>query len=111
MSQMLKSSGALATATLTSRILGMVRESFTAQFMGDGPVAQRIQARVSDSNLFRACWGRAPCRRLLFRSSKTRKERRRTGDVAVGERRDFRDGGRAAAISSWVMLGIRWSWR
>ncbi len=39
MSQMLKSSGAMGVATLTSRVLGMVREMAYAGFMGDGPVA------------------------------------------------------------------------
>ena len=39
MSQMLKSSAAMAGATLTSRILGMVREMVYARFMGDGWVA------------------------------------------------------------------------
>ena len=35
MSQMLKSSGAMAAATLTSRVLGMVREMVYAGFMGN----------------------------------------------------------------------------
>ena len=36
---MLKSSGAMAGATLVSRLLGMVREMVYARFMGDGWVA------------------------------------------------------------------------
>ena len=39
MSQMLKSSGAMAAATLTSRVLGMVREMVYAAFMGNTWVA------------------------------------------------------------------------
>ena len=35
-SKMLKASGAMAAATLLSRILGMVREMVYARFMGDG---------------------------------------------------------------------------
>ena len=39
MADMLKSTGAMAGATLASRILGMVREMCYARFMGDGLVA------------------------------------------------------------------------
>src|SRR6266403_2253964 len=56
MSQMLKSSGALASATLTSRILGMVREIAYARFMGDGVVASSFKLAFQIPNL---------CRRLL----------------------------------------------
>jgi len=35
---MLKASGAMAAATLLSRLLGMVREMVYARFMGDGCV-------------------------------------------------------------------------
>ncbi len=36
---MLKASGAMAAATLFSRVLGMIREMVYARFMGDGWVA------------------------------------------------------------------------
>ena len=39
MSQMLKSSGAMAVATLSSRLLGMLREMAYAWFMGTGGAA------------------------------------------------------------------------
>ncbi len=39
MSKMLKSSGAMALATMTSRIMGMVREVVYAWFMGARPFA------------------------------------------------------------------------
>ena len=39
MVDMLKSTGAMAGATLASRVLGMVREICYARFMGDGLVA------------------------------------------------------------------------
>src|SRR2546426_989580 len=39
MSQMLKSSGAMAVATMTSRVLGLVREQVYAAFMGTTAVA------------------------------------------------------------------------
>src|SRR5438034_10320581 len=57
MSQMLKSSGALASATLTSRILGMVREIVYAQFMGDGVVASAFKLAFQIPNLFRRLLG------------------------------------------------------
>ena len=57
MSQMLKSSGALATATLTSRILGMVREIVYARFMGDGTVASAFKLAFQIPNLFRRLLG------------------------------------------------------
>ena len=57
MSQMLKSSGALASATLSSRILGMVREIVYARFMGDGPVASAFKFAFQIPNLFRRLLG------------------------------------------------------
>src|SRR6266516_1114286 len=54
---MLKSSGALASATLTSRILGMVREIVYAQFMGDGVVASAFKLAFQIPNLFRRLLG------------------------------------------------------
>src|SRR5579859_3137052 len=57
MSQMLKSSGAMAVATLTSRVLGMVREMVYAAFMGDGWVASAFQMAFNVPNLFRRLLG------------------------------------------------------
>src|SRR6266511_4369741 len=57
MSQMLKSSGALATATLTSRVLGMVREMVYAAFMGDTAVASAFKLAFQVPNLFRRLLG------------------------------------------------------
>ncbi len=57
MSQMLKSSGAMAAATLTSRVLGMVREMVYARFMGDGWVAGAFQIAFMIPNLFRRLLG------------------------------------------------------
>src|SRR5690242_18976562 len=57
MSQMLKSSGAMAGATLTSRVLGMVREMVYARFMGDGWVAGAFQLAFTIPNLFRRLLG------------------------------------------------------
>ena len=57
MSQMLKSSGLMALATLTSRILGMVREMVYASFMGDGWVAGAFTMAFQIPNLFRRLLG------------------------------------------------------
>jgi putative peptidoglycan lipid II flippase len=57
MSQMLKSSGAMAAATLTSRVLGMVREMVYAAFMGNGWVASAFIMAFQVPNLFRRLLG------------------------------------------------------
>lgn len=54
---MLKSSGAMAAATLLSRVLGMVREMAYARFMGDGPVAGAFMLAFTVPNLFRRLLG------------------------------------------------------
>jgi alkylation response protein AidB-like acyl-CoA dehydrogenase len=45
---MLKSSGAMSAAILTSRVLGMVREMVYARFMGDGPVASAFKLAFTE---------------------------------------------------------------
>ena len=57
MSQMLKSSSAMGAATLTSRVLGMVREIAYARFMGDGWVAGAFTLAFTIPNLFRRLLG------------------------------------------------------
>lgn len=57
MSQMLRSSAALATATLASRVLGLARELVYARFMGDGPVAGAFKLAFQIPNLFRRLLG------------------------------------------------------
>jgi putative peptidoglycan lipid II flippase len=57
MSQMLKSSGAMAAATLVSRLLGMVREIVYAWFMGDTWVAGVFKFAFQIPNLFRRLLG------------------------------------------------------
>ena len=54
---MLKSSGSMAVATLTSRVLGMVREIVYAQFMGDTWVAGVFKFAFQIPNLFRRLLG------------------------------------------------------
>ncbi len=57
MSQMLKSSGAMAAATMTSRVLGMVREMVYASFMGNSWVASAFTLAFMVPNLFRRLLG------------------------------------------------------
>src|SRR5678816_3909077 len=54
---MLKSSGAMAGATLTSRLLGMVREIVYASFMGNTWVASAFFIAFQVPNLFRRLLG------------------------------------------------------
>src|SRR5437879_11804130 len=54
---MLKSSGAMAAATLTSRVLGMVREMVYADFMGSTWVASAFFVSFMVPNLFRRLLG------------------------------------------------------
>ncbi len=57
MSKMLKASGAMAIATLTSRVLGMVREMVYMSFMGTGWVNDAFQYAFMIPNLFRRLLG------------------------------------------------------
>jgi putative peptidoglycan lipid II flippase len=57
MSQMLKSSGAMAAATLTSRVLGLVREMVYNAFMGLSWVAGAFGLAFMVPNLFRRLLG------------------------------------------------------
>src|SRR4030081_3470395 len=57
MSQMLKSSGSMAAATMTSRVLGMVREMVYAAFMGNTWVASAFLTAFQIPNLFRRLLG------------------------------------------------------
>lgn len=57
MSQMLKSSGAMSVATLASRVLGLVRETVYAGFMGDSWQAGAFKLAFMVPNLFRRLLG------------------------------------------------------
>src|SRR6266542_3784149 len=87
MSQMLKSSGALATATLTSRVLGLVREMVYAAFMGNKWVASAFTLAFQVPNLFRRLLGEGALTAAFIPIFK-RKE------LGEGERGHFRTGGR-----------------
>src|SRR5437867_9055770 len=57
MSKMLKSSGAMGLATLSSRVLGMVREMVYAAFLGTSWVASAFFLAYQIPNLFRRLLG------------------------------------------------------
>ena len=57
MSQMLKSSGAMAVATMVSRVLGLVREIVYAAFLGIGWIADAFFMAFMIPNLFRRLLG------------------------------------------------------
>ena len=57
MSQMLKSSGAMAVATMISRVLGLVREIVYAAFLGVGWIADAFFLAFMIPNLFRRLLG------------------------------------------------------
>jgi len=107
MSKMLKSSGAMAAATLTSRILGMVREIVYARFMGDGWVAGAFQLAFTIPNLFRRLLGEGA---LTAAFIPVFKEKERT----AGEQEMWRVANAvisglvvaAAAIVGLVLLGV-----
>lgn len=57
MSRLLKSTGAVAGATLISRVLGLAREMAYARFMGNGAVASAFLLAFLIPNLFRRLLG------------------------------------------------------
>jgi putative peptidoglycan lipid II flippase len=57
MSKMLKSSGGIGAATMTSRVLGLVREQVYAAFMGTGAVYGAFIFAYTVPNLFRRLLG------------------------------------------------------
>src|SRR5580658_2472181 len=57
MSKMLKSSGGIGAATMTSRVLGLVREQVYAAFMGTGAVYGAFIFAFTAPNLFRRLLG------------------------------------------------------
>jgi len=107
MSQMLKSSGAMAGATMTSRVLGMVREIVYARFMGDGWVAGAFQLAFTIPNLFRRLLGEGA---LTAAFIPVFKEKERTGS----EKEMWRAANAvisglvvaAAAVIGLVLLGV-----
>jgi putative peptidoglycan lipid II flippase len=107
MSQMLKSSGAMAAATLTSRVLGMVREMVYAAFMGNTWVASAFILAFQVPNLFRRLLGEGALTAAFIPMFKQK-------EVAHGEKEMWRSANAvisglatmAAAVTVLVMAGI-----
>lgn len=78
---MLKSSGAVALATLISRVLGLVRESVYARFMGNGWVASAFLLAYQIPNLFRRLLGEGALTASFIPEFKTKE--RTEGDAAM----------------------------
>lgn len=107
MSQMLKSSGAMGIATLTSRVLGMAREVLYAWFMGAGPVAGAFKMAFMVPNLFRRLLGEGA---LTAAFIPIFKEKEKTeGEAAMWETANAVISGlivAAGVLIGIVMLGI-----
>src|SRR2546425_302173 len=107
MSQMLKSSGAMAAATMTSRVLGMVREMVYAAFMGNTWVASAFQLAFQVPNLFRRLLGEGALTAAFIPIFKQKQ-------VAEGEAEMWRASNAvisglvttAAAVTALAILGI-----
>jgi len=107
MSQMLKSSGSMAAATLISRLLGMVREMVYANFMGDTRVAGAFKLAFTIPNLFRRLLGEGA---LTAAFIPIFKEKEKThGEIEMWRAANAVISGlvvAAAAIIGVVMLGL-----
>ncbi len=107
MSQMLKSSGAMAAATLTSRVLGMVREMVYAAFMGNTWVASAFIMAFQVPNLFRRLLGEGALTAAFIPIFKQK-------EVAAGEKEMWRAANAvisglvaaAAVVTVLAILGI-----
>ena len=107
MSKMLKSSGAMAVATLTSRVLGMVRSMAYASFMGDSWVAGAFSFAFQIPNLFRRLLGEGALT-AAFIPAFTEK-RKNSGEAEMWRAANAVISGlvvASAAIVGVVMLGI-----
>jgi len=107
MSQMLKSSGLMALATLTSRILGMVREMVYASFMGDGWVAGAFTMAFQIPNLFRRLLGEGALTAAFIPIFKEKEKR--DGEVEMWRAANAVISGlivTASIIIALVMLGL-----
>jgi putative peptidoglycan lipid II flippase len=107
MSQMLKSSGVMGAATLTSRLLGMVREMVYAWFMGDGAVASAFKFAFQVPNLFRRLLGEGALSAAFIPIFKTKE--RTEGEHQMWQAANAVISGlivAASALTGLVMLGI-----
>jgi putative peptidoglycan lipid II flippase len=107
MSQMLKSSGAMAAATMTSRILGLAREVVYASFMGTGPVASAFKLAFMVPNLFRRLLGEGALTAAFIPIFKQKEVKE--GDAAMWRSANAVVSGllvAAGAVTGLALLGI-----
>jgi putative peptidoglycan lipid II flippase len=104
MSQMLKSSGAMAAATLTSRLLGMVREMVYARFMGTSWVASAFILAFQVPNLFRRLLGEGALTAAFIPIFKEKEKR--DGDQAMWQAANAVISGLLVFASVVVVLGF-----
>jgi putative peptidoglycan lipid II flippase len=95
MSRLLSSSGAAGAATLLSRILGFIRESAYAAFMGTGPVADAFFLAFQAPNVMRRLLGEGALTAALVPVFREREK--------AGDERAMWDTGRAVA---WAVLMV-----
>ena len=104
MSQMLKSSGSMGMATMTSRLLGMVREVVYAHFMGISWVAGAFTLAFTIPNLFRRLLGEGA---LTAAFIPLFKEKERTaGDAEMWRAANAVISGLVVAASGVVLLVV-----
>ncbi len=107
MSQMLKSSGAMAGATMASRVLGLVREGLYAWFMGDSRVAGAFKLALMIPNLFRRLLGEGALTAAFIPVFKAKEKNE--GEAAMWRAANAVISGlviTSAAIIALVMLGV-----
>jgi putative peptidoglycan lipid II flippase len=104
MSQMLKSSGAMAAATLTSRVLGMVREMVYARFMGTSWVASAFILAFQIPNLFRRLLGEGALTAAFIPIFKEKEKR--DGDAAMWRAANAVISGLLLFTAAVVVLGF-----
>jgi len=104
MSKMLKSSGAMAAATLTSRVLGMVREMVYARFMGTSWVASAFILAFQIPNLFRRLLGEGALTAAFIPIFKEKEKR--DGDAAMWHAANAVISGLLLFTAAVVVLGF-----
>lgn len=104
---MLKSSGAMGIATLTSRVFGMVREMVYARFMGDSWVASAFIMALTIPNLFRRLLGEGALTAAFIPIFKIKEKTE--GEAAMWRASNAVISGlivAAAAVTGLAMLGV-----
>ena len=104
MSQMLKSSGATAMATMVSRVLGLVREIVYARFMAVGWIADAFLFAFAIPNHFRRLLGEGALTATFIPQFKQKEKTE--GEAAMWHAANAVISGLIVAASAIVLLGI-----